>query len=720
MKEASFNAKLISHDTLRIVLFALDRREEAPHMTLVRDAHTIEKLDIIRYQYQFGTNIYEVKAKSKFVLGHDYEVVILDYGRVFVDVTNATTFDLFDETYAYLGDDLGANYHKTETEFVLWAPLASRVLLKYIVEGQTQYAPMIREEKGIYRLKIQGNLDGAMYTYLVTNNGYTQEVIDPYGKASTQNAKQSVVINPKRLKHDLAEEILPPFHNDADAIIYETSVRDMTSDVYTSIKHKGQYLGLTEKGAKTKKGQLVGLDYIKHLGVTHVQLMPIYDFATIDETNPKESYNWGYDPVQYFVPEGSYASELSDPYSRIVDVKAMVRAFHQSGIRVNMDVVFNHVYQYEYSNFEKVVPNYYFRRTRDGRISNGSGCSNDIATERPMVRKLIVDACVYWLQEYGIDGYRFDLMGLMDVTTMKAIEKEVKAIKPNFMLYGEGWNMMTVLPHEQKAMMDNAHLLPTYGFFNDSFREIVKGGSFEDKLREPGYVLGAGHYRLGFKFAYVGSCVNLIFPAKFTNAKQSINYVECHDNGTLFDKIAISNAHEDEATRLKRVMLANAAVMLAFGVPFFHRGQEIGLSKFGDSNSYKSGDKINKFDYSILDERGDMAHYFSALTQLRKDCPFLRITDQKAIEKMVEFEDLDHDGILIDYVDAAHLAPYKKFKVIINPSTETLFYALEDYQKIIFNSAGYAQAKMDTFVKNLMVAPVSLLIVGLRADEISR
>jgi pullulanase len=461
----------------------------------------------------------------------------------------------------------------------------------------------------------------------------------------------------------------------------------------------------------------VGVDYIRSLGVTHVQLMPIYDFATINEFDPKSTYNWGYDPVQYFVPEGSYASELSDPYSRIVDLKALVRSFHQAGIRVNMDVVFNHVYQYEYSNFEKVVPNYYFRRTRDGRISNGSGCSNDVATERPMIRKMIVDACVYWLEEYGIDGYRFDLMGLMDIETMKQIEEEVRAIKPNFMLYGEGWNMMTVLPHEQKAMMDNAFSLPNYGFFNDSFREIVKGGSFEDKLREPGYILGAGHYRLGFKFAYVGSCINLIFPAKFLTAKQSINYVECHDNGTLFDKIAISNGHEDERTRLKRVMLANAAVMLSFGIPFFHRGQEIGLTKYGDSNSYRSGDKINKFDYSILDERAEMATFFKALTDLRKDCPFLRLEQRKDIEKMIEFEDLDHDAISIEYVDTEHLAPYQKFKVIINPSTETLFYALEDYQKIIFNTAGYAQAKMDTYVKNVMVAPVSLLIVGLRKDD---
>ncbi|NCA96548.1 MAG: type I pullulanase, partial [Methanomicrobia archaeon] len=272
---------------------------------------------------------------------------MLDYGRVDVDVSNATSFDDFDEKYFYPGDDLGANYRKTETEFVLWAPLASQVVVKYIFNEQTLCQPMIREDKGIYRAIVQGNLDGVVYNYLVTNSGFSQEVIDPYGKGSTQNAKHSVVINPKKLKHDLAEEILPLFEKDTDAIIYETSVRDMTSDLSTSIKHKGKYLGLTEKGEKTRKGQPVGIDYIRSLGVTHVQLMPIYDFATINEFDPKSTYNWGYDPVQYFVPEGSYASELSDPYSRIVDLKALVRSFHQAGIRVNMDVVFNHVYQYE-------------------------------------------------------------------------------------------------------------------------------------------------------------------------------------------------------------------------------------------------------------------------------------------------------------------------------------------------------------------------------------
>ncbi len=716
MNQAMISAKLFAPDLIKALIYTKTAKEDNPEFVLIIDHKERHLLPVKKIAFQFGTNIYDLQLPFPLTLGRDYQLVTTHYGKVSLDVSLATTFPNFDEEFFYEGDDLGAVYTKNKTTFTLWAPLASQVYLKLNDKKKVSYHPMEREEKGIYRLSIAADLDGVSYLYVITNNGITSEVPDPYAKATLNNMKASVVYNPNKVKISLNASKLPPFKQMTDAIIYETSIRDMTSDKTTDIVHKGLYLGMIEKGRTSRCGHPAGFDYIARLGITHLQLMPVLDFVTLDEDQPFASYNWGYDPGQYFVPEGAYASDLDDPYSRIRDFKKLVAAYHRIGIRITLDVVYNHVYDAHFSILEQVVPNYYFRLTPSGKKAEGTGCGNEVASERPMVRKLIVDSVIYWVEEYGIDGFRFDLMGVMDLVTMQQIEAALRKRKPEILLYGEGWNM-GMLPEAEKASHDNADKLPTYAFFNDSFRDIVKGPTADQDLSKRGYLLGNPDYRLGFKFAYLGSALDLIFPRRFASPRQSINYVECHDNATLIDKLQIANSLESESMHLKRLKLNNAVTMLAFGIPFFHRGQEIGVSKFGDTNSYRSGDRVNQFAYVLLENRSEMVDYFISLTKLRKDCPFLREDDPDIIEKMIEYEDLPEGGLLIDYVNLPQKCLYRTFKVFINIANKTIFYELPDYEKVIFNNAGYVEAKGVTYNKNLMIPPLSLIIVGLRADD---
>lgn len=709
LKDSFLTCKLIAPGVIKALLLGPINKEEQIAFLLISDNVKIETLRIEKVTPISGGWSYDLRSYNELTLGHQYDIVLEGFGRVALDVTSAINFPHFDDDYFYDGPDLGAHYHLDFTTFKVWAPLASGVILKLEVKGEQKLLAMKRDLQGVYAITVTGDLDGAQYLYLVTNNGVTISVTDPYAFGSSQNGEWSIVIDFEKVALDLNNHKLPKFSNYTDAIIYETSVRDLTMDPLVPFKHKGRFLGMIETGIKSNAGHPVGFDYIKESGVTHVQLLPIYDFHTVDERDPARFYNWGYDPSQYFVPDGSFASDLGDPYSRIRDLKALVSAYHDAGIRIVMDVVYNHVYHAHLSVFEKVVPGYYFRRRKDGRMSNGSFCGNDIASERKMVRKLIIDSAVHWIKTYGIDGFRFDLMGIIDLETLRQLEQAVKAIKSDFMLYGEGWNMPTELPDGERGSLHNSDKIPNYAFFNDSFRDIVKGATADDRLKERGYLLGASSYRLGFKFAWAGSCLDLIFPSKFAAPNQSINYVECHDNGTLFDKMLLSNGSENLQIRLKRLKLINAATMLAFGIPFFHMGQEVGLSKNGDLNSYKSGDKVNRYDYRILDERHDLFKYFKDLVQLRKMLPFLRLDKANQIERSIEYDDLGESGVIIHYVDKKTISPYKAVMIMINPSLEDQYYELDDYMTLMFSDKGFVYPR-GVKMRHIMVEALSLLV----------
>lgn len=604
-------------------------------------------------------------------LGHSY-FLKTDIGLFPLDVSKATTFPHFDERFLALDTDFGAAYSKEKTCFRLFAPLASKVILKIKKEGDERLFVMGRHENGVWEKVLEGDCRLAQYTYLVTNNEIVKESIDPYAKASGPNSLYSVVFSPDDFDAHSTKGGLSPLHRYTDAIIYEASVRDFTSDPHTDIENKGRFLGLTEEGRKTLKGHPAGLDYLKALGISHLQLLPIFDFKTVDELNPRNSYNWGYDPAQYFVPEGSFASDLDDPYSRIRDLKFLIKTLHQNGIRVVMDVVFNHVYDWPSSSFEKVIPNYYFRHKKDGSLSNASWCGDDLMTERPMVRKLLLDAMKFWIDFYDIDGFRFDLMGLIDIETIKEIEAYAHQKDPSFILYGEGWKM----GEEGKApllSMDKAKETPRVAFFNDRFREANKRFLSGEKASKEAY-----------KAAFYGNANPMAEgETLFLSPVQSVNYIECHDNMTFYDYLSYKRGIVDEAELLTRSKLGVSSVLFSFGIPFLHMGEEIGLSKFGEDNTYNKGDRYNAFRYEALDERWDAFLFAKNCIALRKSLQCVYSLDPSSFSSLTKSQEIAGGLVFFLKCDDPS-SPYKEYDLFINPSDEATVYTLEADADILF------------------------------------
>ena len=560
------SAKLVDYYTIKVCIFSNVEKTDYYPIKLIKNNENPTELIISKHKFLSGIQLFECKSNNKIELGNNYLISIDSFGIVPLDVSDATSFADFDEEYFYNENDLGFTYSKKKTTFKIWAPLASNVSL-YIKNNDTRFITykMSRAEKGIYFITLEGDYDSAAYRFLVTNNGISQFAADPYAKASSANGKYSYVVDLEKTKCDFFEYNLKRTNNYSSATIYELHVRDFTIDKNTDIVNKGKFLGLTEENRHTLKNNPAGIDYLKFLGITHVQLLPIFDYKTVNELKADEEYNWGYDPHQFFVPEGSYSTKPDDPYSRIVECKKMIQSLHKKGIKVNLDVVYNHVYDYSNSIFEKVVPNYYFRKNKSGLLSNGSFCGNELDSQRPMVRKLIIDSCLYWIKEYGIDGYRFDLMGLIDVDTMKRISNMCKDLKSDFMIYGEGWNMPSVLKEEDRSSLLNTDKLENIAFFNDAFRDILRGPNGNGgKGKEAGYLLGNIDYLEGFKFVFLGSSINYCFKPKFLNPNQSINYVECHDNLTLFDNFDIDYTLVPGGVGLMTVAMLMSNILKAY------------------------------------------------------------------------------------------------------------------------------------------------------------
>jgi len=699
MKDTFVDAKLISPDTIRLVIFSSLPWEKIDPALYV-DYQTKEKLTLVKSSSMSGIVISDYRMTAPHTLGHSYNLVMPSYGTIPVDVSEVTAFPGFDEKYTYDGDDLGAIYTPEETRFALWAPLASRVVLLHHEKDEStfQMTECRRTDKGVYRAVLKGDHEGCVYRYDIINNEVTTETTDPYAKASTLNGEDSVVADFKKLQVDFHRDALPVLNSPCDAIVYEAHVRDMTIDRHSDIVHKGTFKGLSETGRKTEQGNPAGFDYITSLGITHLQLLPIYDYKSVDERNPDTKYNWGYDPAQYFVPEGSYGSVLEDPLSRIRDLKELVSALHEKGIRVVMDVVYNHVYEYQASVFERVVPNYYFRRRSSGKMANCSGCGDDFASERPMARKMILDACKWWIEQYGVDGFRFDLMGIMDAETLTQIKDMAKAHDKAFILYGEGWDMGSEISLPL-GTYGNARLLPDFGFFNDGFRESLKRYLADDEeALQP------------FKNAYVGSALDFILPKRFLSAAQSVNYIECHDNDTLFDYLANKRPDLSVEARLHLVSLGTAVVLLSFGIPFIHMGQEIGQSKWGDGNTYNKGDHFNKFSYKLLDERISMYDYFKEFVAFRKTHLFLHVYDPRVIDQMINLTDIG-DILHVRFEDKNAIAPLSDLEFYINPTDEDGLYEEECDHDLVFDDSGLlAKAKK---IRSVSIPKRSVIVTSL-------
>lgn len=715
MKNTFIKAYLVSLKKINVMLFtSIPRRNEMKFM-LLEDGYYFDKLTLLKSNSTSNITLFEFSFTKDLQFGKHYAIKMSDFPSAMLDISNLVEFPEFDDLFNYDGDDLGAIYTKEESSFALWAPLASDVYLK-LENGDGSFSNhlMIRSEKGVYRLTIKEDLLNRKYRYVVNNSGVINETNDPYGKGTSLNSLFSAVVDIKAIKNMGNIKPTNEIRQYVDSVIYEVGIRDFSEGNNNNIINKGKYLGFIEENRTTDKGNPCGLDYLKYLGVTHVQLNPIIDFRGVDDIDTQKSYNWGYDPITFFGIEGSYSLHPEIPMERLKEFKTLVNTLHKNNIRVIMDVVYNHIYNYETSIFEKVVPNYYFRRRRNMQIAEASGCGDDFASEKYMVRKIILDSIKYFVEVFDIDGYRFDLMGLLDVKTINKAVELVKSIKKDALMYGEGWNMGYELPMEEKACSENAIKMPNIAFFNDSFREFVKGPTFASNLTERGYIGGNLSYINSFEYALCGSVLPLGgISARFNNANQSINYIECHDNGTLFDKLMTSNSFEDEDMILRRVKMGNAITILAMGVPFIHMGQEIGLSKRGLDNTYNIP-KVNNMDWSLVDERFEMVNYIKGLITMRKKAIGIRLFTPSEIDKHLSLNRLDNNLLLVSMknVEMDDHRLYKEAIIIFNPTDKRVTLELPSYYNVLISRGGEVSDNA-IHVKNTIVNPASLEVLVL-------
>ena len=597
--------------------------------------------------------------------------------------------DKYEAAFTYEGDDLGMQYSKGQTKFRVWAPSAEQIEVCLYKTGSIEDCeivktlPMAKSEKGTWIAEVTGDWNGTYYTYKVKHENGWRETQDPYAVSAGVNGLRSMVLdmestNPEGWKQD---------HNPnqttglGDAIIYEAHVRDYTIGQDSGVMNKGKYLGLTEEGTHTATGNLTGLSYLKDLGITHLHLLPIYDYGSVDETNPEQGYNWGYDPVNYNVPEGSYAT---DPYHgevRVRELKQMIQALHKNGISVIMDVVYNHVYEADNFCINCLEPGYFSRIQADGTYSNGTGCGNDTATERSMVRKYVVDSVLYWTREYHIDGFRFDLVGLIDTTTINEIVKQVHQIRPDVIFYGEGWDMATGLTKKNVSLATQNHAWQTPGFayFNDSIRDTLKGSIAAESA--PGYITGEKHQTDAVKSNLLG------LPFWSSSPLSVVQYNSCHDDLTLFDKIKLTSPDKSEAEQIECNLLAASIVFGSMGTVLFPEGEELLRSKELEdgticSNSYNAGDGVNAIDWSCLDraEVKRVQSYYQDLIAMRKNHPALRQKDAKQIRRTIDFKGLFGKEAIIYLIDGNEMKEEtaKQICVIFNPEDTSITVPLTD------------------------------------------
>ncbi len=635
------------YEELTFTLAAISGMNEIQYF--INPAARIESLDQIRVTE--GERKLEVTGLSslnnsvvtgKITLGEEldlskiYTVEIEGYGAKDAVPTKVFDSPAFRERYTYEGDDLGAVLTETGTRFKVWAPTANRVQLKLYEAGNGGDAfetiDMERGEQGVWSAETATGA-GTYYTYLVNTSAGEQEAVDPYARAVGVNGDRGMVADldatdPEGFAGDRYYDGINAYN---EAVIWEVHVRDFSNKLASS-QYPGKYLAFTEKGLKNSSGEAAGIDYLADLGVTHVHLQPVYDFATVDESKEGTGFNWGYDPKNYNAPEGSYSTDPFHGEVRIKEFKQMVQALHENGMGVVMDVVYNHTYSAD-SCLNRIVPYYYYRYDGMGKLSNGSGCGNETASERPMMRKYIVDSVRYWAEEYHVDGFRFDLMALHDTDTMQAVEQAVHAVNPKAIIYGEGWTGGTTpLMEPLRASQANIRkvsasegAIGAVSVFNDSIRDGLKGSVFDAK--EKGYVSGK---------VSKGNAENVIFGLTggikskavswYVKNNGVINYMSCHDNHTLFDRLLSSNPDDSLEARLRMNRFGISIIMIGRGTPFFLAGEELLRTKNGDSNSYNSGDEVNNIRWDELAAGTDtmaMRDFYRSLIAMRKANPFL-------------------------------------------------------------------------------------------------
>lgn len=621
------------------------------------------------------------------------------------------------EDYIYRGNDLGSTYYKAFTVFKVWAPTRNDV--KVIIysnydDKHGKVYSMIKGEKGVWSLRLEGDYSNKYYNYLILQDGREIETPDPYTKGATVNGIKGMIVDLKSTNpRGWDNHRIPKPLKRTQSLIYEMHIRDFSIHRDSGMKNKGKYLAFTEKGSKTIGGLSTGLDHLIELGITHLHLLPVFDFVSIDETKENE-YNWGYDPYLYNVPEGSYATNPYDGTVRIREFKEMIMALHENGIRVVMDVVYNHTYNTEKNPFELLVPNYFYRTDINGIYTNGSGCGNETASQKPMMRKFIVDSVNHWAEEYKIDGFRFDLMALHDIDTMNEIERVLKKINPNILIYGEPWTGGDSALCYELQFRKGKQRGTQIAVFNDDFRNSIKGDN--DGI-QAGFINGGWGFENEIKKGIAGSIeYNCELRGFAMEPHETINYISSHDNLILFDKILKSNPEATDEDRERMNRLALSIILTSQGITFIQGGTEFLRTKGGNHNSYNAGDSINSIEWNRKNNYLKTFEYVKNLIALRKNQRVMTLDKAEDIRKSLKFLD-SPDNAVVYLLNSPYKEDYSHMLIVHNANINEVIIKLpiKGEWKVITNEFEVNQKGVskgvNSFTNEANIAPLSTYIL---------
>ena len=575
------------------------------------------------------------------------------------------------------------NYTPERTTFEVWGPTAeSAVVRLYRAEELVEEIAMSRGDSGLWVATAEGDHRGEMYAFQLTVNGKPlKETAGIFAKALGVNGDRGAIIDLRNTDPEGWSEDRSPEFKPEERVIYEMHYRDMTAHASAGSAYPGKYLGMAEHGTRSNEGLATGLDHLVEMGVTHVHLLPTADFGSIDESKPTDQYNWGYEPKNYSAPEGTYSTNPADPESRIRELKTLVQAMHKAGLNVVLDVVYNHTTSTENCGFELTVPGYFYRMREDGSFADGSGCGNETASEKPMMQKYIVESLEYWVKEYHIDGFRFDLMAIHDIETMNLIRKRLEALNPNILLYGEGWAASAPLYDESKlAFKRYTYQMPGVGAFSDDIRNALRGTL---DLSKGGFIHGVEGNKEALKFGIAGGVehpeVKHSEAAWCAAPTQHISYVSCHDDHNMRDRLEHISPKASEQELIAMVKLAHFGVFTSQGIPFIFCGEEMFRSKYGEKNTYNMPDKYNAIDWALKSKYNDLVEYVKALIALRKAHPAFALQTAERVREHLSF--IEHDnaaavGFVLDKLEGIDSA--KRIVVLMNGSREVAEFAIPE------------------------------------------
>ncbi len=703
-------AEMTSFTTIKYNLPASTRIESLDQIKVYKNGEAVEVLSSNTLGNKVNHGV--ITLAEKMDPGAVYTLELAGFDSKLVVPTKIFDSEEFIANYTYDGDDLGAVVQADgSTTFKLWAPTASQVVLNLFTAGNGVEAyenlEMTKGEKGVWALNVPATGHGTYYTYSVTTAMGTQEAVDPYAKACGVNGDRGMVINLALTDPaNWSKDQVVTLEKYSDATIWEVHVRDFSNTMENS-QYRGKYLAFTERGLKNSAGISIGVDYLLDLGVSHLHILPMYDYASVDEENP--TFNWGYDPENYNCLEGSYST---DPYNgevRVLEFKQMVQSLHGDGLGVIMDVVYNHTFDAN-SNLNKVVPYYYYRYDSKGANTSASGCGNDTASERYMYRKYMVDSVSYLASEYHLDGFRFDLMGLHDVETMQAIERAVHAINPNAIIYGEAWDMAGGTTDAVMMTQRNASLVTAtegaagaVAVFNDTTRDGLKGSVWDAVPH--GFINGnPGANATAVQFGIAGAAISgAAWTVKHANV---VNYMSCHDNMTLWDILTASCPEDSMESLMARNRLGIGIILTSQGTAFWQAGEEMLRSKDGNHNSYNASDEINNIKWDVLTADSNeyaMMRYYKGLIEMRNAYGIFR---SDGTDVSVSFANLSGGGFVVIYASRDG----GRAMVIVNPTDNALSHTLEGEWNLVANGTQAGAQIISTETGKVSVDAMSILV----------